>query len=617
MTGGANRGERPRRPAGQAARPGAASEPDTAEEGLARWITAAPDAVVLETAQRRWTYRELAEAVERLAGQLQDAGLGPGTVAAVLVPGDANAVALMLAMLRCRIVFTWLHPATPAARQLDVLRDCAAGFLIVSAEQAGAELVRAATDAPARGSAVGLAVLAGLEVTAVSRGRPPASPLPAEAACVLYTSGSQGRPKGIVQSERSIIRFASWFAREFGLGPGARLLRWASFAYDAVFAEVLAAPLAGGTVVIPRYQREDPAATLAALRQYEVTHLQCVPSFARQLLALLRIQAQPPARLRTLLLAGEELPPDLAAMAFGLLPHAELVNLYGPTETILACWQRVRPADAQAAAIPVGQAIPGRRVSVIRADGQPCLPGEVGEIVVEGDQLSLGYLHDPGDGRFRRDPGGRCTFRTGDRGLLRPDGRLEFRGRLDSQVKVHGNRVELAEVEAALLADPRVAAAIVAAHPEDGDTVLSAQVVAPGTTAAELRRRLASRLPSYLVPRGIWLVDELPRLVSGKVDRDAIGRVPPSAGPPGPDPDLSAALAAAWAAALGCGPVGPEDDFFALGGDSLSAARVIVRLAESVGRELPLEAFLEAPAFGDMLAYLAGQLAAGQPAAGQ
>jgi amino acid adenylation domain-containing protein len=605
MTGGLDRGQLPR--------PGAASEPDTAEEGLARWVTAAPEAVVLESTQRRWTYRELAEAVELLAGQLQDAGLRPGTVAGVLVPGDANAVALMLALLRCRIVFTWLHPATPAARQLAVLRDCAAGFLIVGAELlAGAELVRAATAAPARGSAAGLVVLAGLEVTAVSRARPAASALPAEAACVLYTSGSQGRPKGIVQSERSIVRFASWFGGEFGLRPGARLLRWASFAYDAVFAEVLAAPLAGGTVVIPRYQREDPAATLAMLRQHEVTHLQCVPSFARQLLTLLRIQAQPPARLRTLLLAGEVLPPDLAAMVFGLLPGTELVNLYGPTETILACWHRVRPADARAATIPVGQAIPGRRVSVIGPGGQRCPPGEVGEIVVEGDQLSLGYLHDPGDGRFRRGPGGRCTFRTGDRGLLRPDGRLEFCGRLDSQVKVHGNRVELAEVEAALLADPGVAAAIVAARAQDGDTVLSAQVVAPGSTVAELRRRLARQLPSYLVPREIQLVGDLPRLVSGKVDRDAISQVPRPAGPPSPDPGLSAALAAAWTSVLGCGPVGPEDDFFALGGDSLSAARVIVRLAESVGRELPLEAFLDAPAFGDMLAYLAGQPAAGQ-----
>lgn len=584
---------------------------DTAEECLARWITAAPDAVALEAAGRRWTYRKLAEAVELLAGQLREAGLRPGSVAAVLVPGNPNAVALMLAMLRCRIVFTWLDPASPAARQLDVIRDCTAGFLIVSAELAGTELVKAAAGAPAGSSAVGLVVLADLEVTAVSASRSPASSLPAQAACVLYTSGSAGRPKGIVQSERSIVRFASWFAREFGLGPGTRMLRWASFAYDAVFAEVLAPPLAGGTVVIPQYQREDPAATLAVLRQYEVTHLQCVPSFARQLLMLQRIQAQPLAGLRTLLLAGEVLSPDLAAIAFGLLPHVELVNLYGPTETILACWHRVLPTDARSATIPVGQAIPGRRVSVVQADGQPCPPGQAGEIVVDGDQLSLGYLHDPGEGRFRRDPDGRCTFRTGDSGLLRPDGRLEFRGRLDSQVKVHGNRVELAEVETALLADQQVAAAIVAARPEDGDTVLAAQVVAPGTTVAEVRRRLASRLPSYLVPREIRLVDDLPRLVSGKVDRDAIGRAP-SAGPPSPDPELAAALAAAWASALGCGPVAPEDDFFALGGDSLSAAKVIVRLAESVGRELPLETFLDAPAFGDMLACLAGQPTAGQ-----
>jgi amino acid adenylation domain-containing protein len=563
--------------------------------------------VVLETAQRRWAYRELADAVDRIAGQLPEAGLLPGAVVAVLVPGDGNAVALMMALLRCRIVFTWLDPAVPPGRQLDVMRDCGVGFLIVDAA-----LADSAAIAPARNSGVGLVTLAGLEVTAVSHGRrrpPPA--LPPGAACVLYTSGSRGQPKGIVQSERSIVRFATWFADQFGIGPGARLLRWASFAYDAVFAEVIAAPLSGAAVIIPRYRREDPAATLAVLRQHEITHLQCVPSFARQLLSLLQVQAQPLPQLRTVLLAGEVLPPELAALAFRVLPQAELVNLYGSTETILACWHRVTAADARAAAIPVGQAIPDRQVSVIGPDGGRCPPGEAGEILIEGDQLSLGYLGDPGGSRFRREPDGRCTFRTGDRGRLRPDGRLEFLGRLDRQVKVHGNRVELAEVEAAFLAHPRVVGAVIAARPQDADTVLVAQVVtAPGTTGAELRHYLAGQLPSYMVPRDIQVMDDLPRLVSGKMDPDAALTSP--ARMPEPGPELAAALAAAWDAVLGCGPVGPDDDFFALGGDSLSAAKVIVRLAEKVHRELPLEAFLDAPAFGDMLACLAGRPATAQ-----
>lgn len=579
---------------------------ESAFGGLARWADEAPDAVALDTNDVTWTYRQLTGAVERLVGQLAQARIRRGTVVGVLVPPGPVAVALMFALLRCQVVFTWLDRAVPAERQLAVLHDCGATVLIVAAEEADGLV---AGRARARG--VDLTMLAGLELAGTAGGRPPASGLPPGTACVLYTSGTEGQPKGILQSERNIVRFARWFGETFGLRPGSRMLRWASFSYDAVFAEVIAAPLGGATVVIPEYRREDPAATVSALACHAVTHVQCVPSFARQMLALLRAQRQPLPKLRTMLLAGEVLSPQLAAAARQLLPHVELVNLYGPTETILASWHRVTDADALGRSVPVGKAIPGRHVTVVGPDGLPCLAGQEGEISIEGDQLSLGYLHTAPNGRLRP-KGGTYVFLTGDRGVLHPDGTLEYRGRLDDQVKVHGNRVEIAEIEKALLAESRVLAAMVTAHGEDGDTVLLGHVVAPGLSAAELRRHLAERLPSFMVPREIRVVNHLPRLVSGKVDRSTARSTIPVRGS-GPSPTLAAALGAAWSSALGCGPVGPDDDFFALGGDSLAAAKVIVRVAESMDAELSMEAFLEAPTFAEMVSYMAAQAGTDPP----
>lgn len=602
----------------------------TAAELLARQAAAAPDAVAIDTGQDRWTYRELAGAADRLTAQLA----GGGTPAAVLVPAGPQAVALMFALLASGTVFTWLDPAAPAARHLAVAADCGARMLIAGQDQAGSDTVCQAVQA-----GLAVAVLAGSQPELTSSGTGPAAgtvprpaphpaPRPAQPdglACVLYTSGSQGAPKGILQSQDNIAAFASWFGTEFGMGPGARLLRWASFAYDAVFAEVIGVPAAGGTVVMPEFRRDDPGAVLAALGSYGITHFQCVPSFARQLLGLIRARGVAPRDLRVLLLAGEALTPDLVAAVRELLPGTGLVNLYGPTETILATWHRTTAADAAAASVPVGRAIPGRRVSVVRADGSACPAGQEGEILVAGDELSLGYLGTAGHGgRFAPAADGSCGFWTGDRGLLRDDGLLEYRGRLDGQVKVHGNRVEPAEAEAALLADPLVLGALVTAREHNGDTVLTALVVAPGADPAGLRRAMAGRVPGYLVPRDIEIVAELPRLVSGKLDRAG---VPPAGRPatqpagqaaaPGggqrPGGDLTAVLGAAWSAVLGGDPAGPDDDFFDRGGDSLAAARVIVRVAEAAGTELPLEAFLEAPRFADLAAYLAAAAARSVP----
>ena len=560
-----------------------------------------PEAVAIDVGDETWTFRRLSAAIDTLTRGLHDAGIRSGDLVAVLVTAGPEAVALMFAMLQRGIVFTWLDPEVPAARHLAVIQDCAPTCLITDEENAKGETVSRARD---RGVCV--VVMTGLLFSVSGPPSRRSTPLPPGTACVLYTSGSQGRPKGILQSARNIVQFVDWFAGAFAIEPGARVLRWASFAYDAVFAEVLAAPAAGATVVLPHYRRSDPAATVAVLDRFAVTHLQCVPSFARELLGLVRARGTVPGSLRTVLLSGEVLYPDVVRSARELLPDVFLVNLYGPTETILATWHPVAAGDARSERIPVGRAIPGREVTVVGEDGHPCAPGQVGEIVIAGNHLGLGYLGDRETGFVRR-ADGTAEFHTVDSGLLRSDGALEFVGRLDDQVKVRGNRVSPADVEATMLDDPAVRAAAVAAEVVAGETALVAFAVAPGASPAALRRRLADRLPSFMVPREVVLVPQLPRLVSGTVDRGALGRTArrPADGGPTPPSGSAGVLSAAWSAALGRSEVAPDDDFFELGGDSLNAAKVIVRVAEALGVELPMEVFLDAPVFRERARRLA------------
>jgi amino acid adenylation domain-containing protein len=425
---------------------------------------------------------------------------------------------------------------------------------------------------------------------------------------VVYTSGSTGRPTGIVQSHGAFAGFVSWMADAFTMGAGRRVAQWAAPNYDAAYCEIFATLAGGGTVCpVPAAARVDAGALTGWLARQRIHVLQTVPSMARELLGRLREPGgpRPGAGLDTLLLAGEPFPGELAAGLRRALPDARLVNLYGPTETILATWHEV--TGAESGPVPVGRPIPGRRVLVLDDRDRPCPPGVTGQIVIGGPGLSEGYLDPhcrPGAFEDAADPAGR-RYRTGDLGRWRADGLLEFRGRADDQVKLRGTRLELSEVEAVLAGHPAVrGCAVVADRDADGLAGTLTAYVVPDPAAGlarpeQWRAHLRRRFPETLLPARFVTVPEIPRNAGGKLDRARLPEPDPAdaARDAGRSPatETERRIAAVWGEVLGTDRIGAEQSFFALGGHSLVATRVLHRIRELTGAEVSLRAFFAEP----------------------
>ncbi len=347
-------------------------------------------------------------------------------------------------------------------------------------------------------------------------------PSPDDRAYVAFTSGSTGRPKGIAQSHRTLAQFADWFSGQFDIGPRSRVAQWASPGYDASICEIFATLVAGATLYpVPPKLRPNPEKLAEWLAGNEITHLQTVPSFARELIRVIG-----PNRLTHLLLAGEALPAELANQVRAKLPGVRLVNLYGPTETILATWHPVDgPIDQT---VPIGRAIPGREVLVVDAEDQPCPAGVTGEIVIRGPHVTPGYIGHDDTAAFRplRGRPGHC-YRTGDLGRVRRDGGLEFRGRRDHQVKVQGRRLEIGEIEALLTAHESVAeCAVLPVRDSTGLVSRMIAVVVPrdgrDSSPQVWRSHLREWFGRSTLAISVKSMPRLPRNAGGKVDRRAL-----------------------------------------------------------------------------------------------
>ncbi|GAA4196886.1 hypothetical protein GCM10022252_44920 [Streptosporangium oxazolinicum] len=399
---------------------------------------------------------------------------------------------------------------------------------VVSAGRGSVDLVEALAVSTGRGSvhpAEASAVSAGRgSVDMVEASAAPIGRGPADRAYVAYTSGTTGRPKGIPHTHGTLSQFVTWFAGEFGIGPGARVAQWAMPGYDANLMEIFAALAAGATLCpVPERTRTSPERIVDWLAAERITHFQTVPSFARTCRHVLRELPD----LGHLLLAGEPLSGELAGELRALLPAVRLVNLYGPTESILATWFEVD--GPVRGTVPIGGPVPGRRVLVVDGDDGPCPPGVTGEIVVLGPHVTPGYVGASAKERsaFRPLAGLPLpTYRTGDRGRWREDGVLEFLGRGDSQVKFNGSRLELADLEETLAAQGSVAECAVRAE-VDADglvTRLVAYVVPrdPGAARAAWRGAVRRTFGDAMPPLVFKIFKELPRNAGGKVDRSRL-----------------------------------------------------------------------------------------------
>jgi amino acid adenylation domain-containing protein len=586
------------------------------------------DQPALELPHRVVSYGELAAAAGRRARQLTAAGTTPGGRVAVLAADRGEVITAMLAIFEVGGVFVPLDPEMPDPRLQAMLEIAAPAAAVVEPAflylwrrlgRAACPVIAAAAGPGAGAVAEEGSSLAGGAPGPRQRAREKSGPGPDDLCYVVFTSGSTGVPKAIAGCRKGIDHFISWQVETFGIGPGTRVSQLARPSFDAFFKDVFAPLVAGGTVCVPRPAWLGDGTALARwLDSGEIEILHAVPSLFRTLLASdLRPELFP--RLRHVLLAGERLLPadvDRWCGVFG--ERIQLANLYGPSETtITKLVYRVKAADAARPSIPIGQPMPGARALIVDRQGRPSLPGAVGEILIRTPYRSLGYLDRPDltAAAFVPNPLGGdpadLVYRTGDFGRVLPDGDFEFLGRRDQQVKIRGVRIELAEIEERLRRLPAVAdVAVVDRADAAGNRYLCAYVVGGSDLDPDaLRAPLARELPEPMVPTLYVQLDELPRTLSGKVDRRALpdpqktrGRGAPAA----PRTPLQETLAGLYSTVLGGVPVGPDDSFFALGGHSLLATQLLSRVREALGVELALNVLFESPT----VAGLAGAIAA-------
>ena len=562
--------------------------PRTIAQYFAEQVSRTPDLPAVRDDQRELTYRELNELVERAAARLAEAGAGPETVVALTLPNSVAAVVTVLAIQRAGAAHLPLDPELPVRRRADLIAD-ARPLLVVTNGDLVAELEEALAGA--------CPVLLAEELTAKGNSEPSEPPKlraasPDEMAYLIYTSGSTGAPKAVVVTHRGIATLTTDQREKYGAGPGSRVLQYISIGFDVALSELCLALLSGGCLVIP--PTRFVGAELTDFLERERITLATIPA---GVLATMPDRELP--HLRTLVTGGESPAPELVAR---WARERAMFNAYGPSETTVEVTAgRCRP-DATAPVL-LGGLNPNHRGYVLDAGLEPVPPGTVGELYLAGPGMARGYLNQPAltAERFVANPfgSGERLYRTGDLVRWHADGELEYIGRADGQVKIRGVRVELGEIEAALMALPDVAAAVVVARDDGAGRVLVAYVVAAEKATFDVdtvRESLRAELPSHLVPSAFVVLDELPRTTNDKVDRAALPapehRASVHRPPRTPREELLCGLVAE---VLGVASVGVDDNLFDLGGHSLTLARLVNRIRTVFGVELPMAPLFEQP----------------------
>ncbi len=603
--------------------------PDTDLVGLiAQAATAHPEQTAVLAGDDALSYAELSAAAEALAATLVAAGVGVDDVVAVDLPRSAALSVAVLAAQRAGAAYLPLDRDHPAARRAFLLDDARPAALI--------------TDDPAAADALPTVLVDRLGAVLSAPPAAGSGPLPdpaalpeparlhhARAAYLIYTSGSTGNPKAVVVEHRAIVNRLVWMQDRYGLVPGERVLHKTPTGFDVSVWELFWPLIVGATVVMaePGAHR-DPAAIAATLRRHEVTTVHFVPSLLRAFLAEETAADLP--RLRRILCSGEALTAPLRDGVRDRLPGVRLHNLYGPTEAAVDVTE-ADVTDLTGPGVPIGAPVWNTRAHVLDARLRERPIGCWGDLYLSGVQLARGYAGRPDltatafvASPFAGDEGGAAgarMYRTGDIARWTAEGVLEFAGRSDGQLKLRGQRVEPGEIEQALLAAGTLAQAVVIGHrTADERTVLAAYAVpAPGSPAepGEILAAVAELLPAHLVPPTLTLLDALPVTANGKLDRAGLpDPVAPAAAGGATGGPRERAVAEVFGEVLHLpdgAAAGGDDDFFALGGDSIVAITVVNRLRRR-GLEVDVKEIFElrtAAALGR--AARAVEPAAGQP----
>jgi amino acid adenylation domain-containing protein len=587
----------------------------TAVAGSATTVTAlfreqaarAPAAVALEHGARMLSYAELESAALALAARLHGQGIGRGRRIAVALERGAVMVVALLGVLHAGAAYVPLDAELPAARREHILRDAGVDALLVDDARA------AAAWAPA-----GLVLI---EVDVAGVPAPTAAPLPVpephDLAYVLYTSGTTGLPKGVMVEHASVTNLLLAMRTAVAMQPDDRVLALTTLGFDIAALELFL-PLIGGAriVMADRAVARDPFALARLIAERGISLAQATPTTWRMLLDS-GWRGAPSMRA---LSGGEALSSALAA---ALLPRVgALWNVYGPTETtIWSTLQRVTPASTEeAAGVAIGRPIANTCVYVLDALGNSVPVGVVGELHIAGAGVARGYvgMDELTAQRFLPDPfvPGQRMYRSGDLACWDAHGVLHHRGRNDSQIKLHGHRIEPAEIEAQLRRCEAVAEAIVVLK---GDRLVAYCVLREPTEPApeqRLRTQLLAQLPSYMVPERYIVLARLPLSPNGKIDVAALPEPDPTAAPlrEAPRAGLESEIAAVWSELLDGRRIDRRDQFFRIGGHSLLAARVIARLRNTLGLDVGVAELFAQPTLAEFAAVAGRSGAAPVPA---
>ncbi|WP_434711740.1 non-ribosomal peptide synthase/polyketide synthase [Pseudomonas sp. D3-27] len=555
-----------------------------------------PDALALTVDGQSLSYRQLDARANQLAHRLIDLGVSPGELVGIAVERSIEMIVGLLAILKAGGAYVPLDPAYPEDRLAYMIEDSGIGLLLTQAR------LQARLPIPSTLRTL-LLDQRDAALQEAPKTCPAVSPTGEHLAYVIYTSGSTGKPKGVMVRHGALSNFITSMIAQPGLAASDRMLSLTTFSFD-IFGLEIYGPLCGGASIVLTGQNvhQDPQAVLALVEHHDISVLQATPSSWRMLLDHERASVLAG---RTFLCGGEALPQELAQRLLALSP--KLWNLYGPTETTI--WSAAHPLSPERDRPFLGQPLDNTALYIVGGDLTLNPPGAPGELLIGGAGLARGYFQRPGltAERFVPDPfstAGERLYRTGDLTRYRPEGVVEYLGRIDHQVKIRGLRIELGEIEAALLAQDSVRETVVVAHEGPTGAQLVGYVVPASGAVPEpdaplrvaLKAALKAQLPDYMVPAHLLFLARLPLTPNGKIDRKAL---------PAPDAsDLQQAyvaprseveqqVAAIWQDVLKLERAGLEDNFFELGGHSLLVTQVVSRIRRVLGIEVPLRSLFE------------------------
>ena len=548
-------------------------------------IKASPDAPALTFANRTLSFAELDRRSAALAGRLAQMGARPGAIVAVALERSLDLPIALLAILRAGAAYLPLDPGNPPERIERILSRAQPVAVLTSPD-----LVSLFSDAPP---------LLSTPDWPTTGAAPDTTPAPDDLAYVIFTSGSTGEPKGVMIEHRAIVNRLLWMGAHYGIDASDRILQKTPATFDVSVWEFFLPMMVGAELVMaaPGAHR-DPTAIAALIRRHAITTLHFVPSM---LSAFLAAPSSEGLALRRVFCSGEELTPDQRTR-FHARMRAELHNLYGPTEAAVDVSFWPATPDDRANPLPIGWPVWNTRLEVLDDRMRPVPAGLAGNLYLGGVQLARGYLgrDDLTAATFIADPhhAGQRLYATGDLARRRPDGAVVYLGRSDHQVKIRGLRIELGEIEAAIMATGLARECVVLAREDRaGEKRLVAYLVpAEGFCPGALAAGLAAALPGYMVPAASITLDALPVTSNGKLDRKALPAPEFHAGGRMAETATEKMLARLFAEILHLPvPAPAEADFFALGGDSLSAVRLILRIEEELGRDPGLGTVFEHP----------------------